>query len=151
MIVRLDPPRGVDLGDVPLTLGMSRADATAALTALGEPSSFRRHEETHPSLVVTDASGLTVFAYLDAEDRVDAVELGRPSADIDRVEYRGVDIFGSGADEVVARLRTVAGVEVEEHPDGPRAPGLHLAFWRDDPEQVGFEAVLVARPGYGHG
>jgi hypothetical protein len=85
------------------------------------------------------------------------VELGRPHHGADVVTFRGIDVFGLPAREVVNRLAAqVAVVADTDDPASFVAPDLLLSFWRpfeadDDPaEEQGyyFSSVLLARPGY---
>ncbi|WP_084757599.1 hypothetical protein [Micromonospora cremea] len=86
---------------------------------------------------------------------MNAVQLDRPD-ELDVVRYRGVDVFGLPALEVVERLRRHTRVVPDEDEEGCFvAPDLLLSLWRafvsDDPEEPQgyyFNSVLVARPGY---
>lgn len=146
----LDPPRGIG----PLVLGMSRLEANAALETLRDPG----HRST------SDAAGRHIFRpdglMVSIECRIDrliAVELSRPHSPGDRVVFRGIDLFGLPAREVIQRLGEAT--DVEPHEDEPAsilAPDLLLSLWRpfqtddqpDEPQGYFFSTVLLARPGY---
>jgi hypothetical protein len=149
MELMLDPPHGVG----PLRLGMTSDEARAALETLGplEPT-------TYGELAVHLTSGLGFsvgFGVGATRDRVDAIEVWRPHEQ-DVVRYRGVDIFGLPALEVVRRLRGHIDLVQNENDDGFTARDVYLAMWRpfaadDDPDETQghfFQSVLVARPGY---
>jgi len=124
---------------------------------MGEPGPFRRTPADRPGHVVQRPSGLTVFVYLGGDDRVEAVEFGRPDEPDDTVTYDGLDLFATPADDLVDRLRRRVDVVDEDGGYSFVAPTLPLRLWRsvrpegpDDPDGRFFEAVLVARSGY-HG
>ncbi|MFD4339024.1 hypothetical protein ACFWPP_17850 [Streptomyces anulatus] len=90
-------------------------------------------------------------------DMLEAIELGRPSSQTDRVLFQGADVFALPAREVVQRMGQFT--SLEEDPDDDAsfiAPDLLLSFWRpfaadDEPEEeqdYHFSSVLLARPGY---
>lgn len=100
-------------------------------------------------------SGLAIFVYFDPDDRVEAIELARPSNGEDVVSYRGLDVFGTAADELIQQLGEHGRIDVTENGHSATAPDLLLALWRPvlpehpaDQEGRYFESVLVARPGY---
>jgi hypothetical protein len=146
MRFELEPPLGVG----GLLLGMTADDARAALVRLGDVEPDRED-----GLYAQRPSALGFTAHLGADALVEAIEIWRPEAD-DTVHYRGVDIFGRPALEVVDELRRHATVLVDEDDDASYvAPDLLLALWRpfaaDDPGETQgyyFSSVLVARPGY---
>ncbi|GAB3871892.1 hypothetical protein GCM10029964_009320 [Kibdelosporangium lantanae] len=144
----LDPPNGVG----PLRLGMSQAEAVAALHAL--------HDRPGPP-----GSDVHVFRSSDLMVRIEcqdgrlvSVEFGRPPTGLtDRVLFRGVDVFTPSARDVVEKLSEIVRIEADPDDDASYlAPDLLLAFWRpfegdddpDDPQGYYFNSVLVARPGY---
>ncbi|MER5556924.1 hypothetical protein ABT001_35670, partial [Streptomyces sp. NPDC002793] len=101
-------------------------------------------------------SGLMISIHC-ARDILEAIELGRPSSQKDRVLFQGVDVFAPPAREVVRRVGELT--SIEEDPDDDAsfiAPDLLLSFWRpfaadDEPEEERgyyFSSVLLARPGY---
>ncbi|KUL25512.1 hypothetical protein [Actinoplanes awajinensis] len=140
----LDPPRGVG----PLHLGMTGDEARAALATLGPLAATRLGE-----LALNRPGHLRFSVGFGATRLVDAVELYRPEHS-DTVNYRGVDVFGLPALQVVELLRVHTTLVAED--DGFVAPDLLLSLWRpfaadDDPaEEQGyyFQSVLLARPGY---
>jgi hypothetical protein len=136
-------------------LGARRSEAHRHCLALGEPSEFRRSNEASSSLIVTRRSGLSIVVYFDAGDSVAAIEFGRPRHGDDVVVYRGVDVFGTPADELVETLSDHDRIEVAEQGHSFTAPDLLLALWRpvvpegpEDDDGRYFESVLIARPGY---
>lgn len=150
MGITLEPPTGA----AGIEIGASRADAEKQCAVHGEPETFRRADETVPSLVVRRSQGATIFVYFDDADTVEAVELGRPD-DGESVTFRDLDVFATPADEVMEALNQHAEVEVTDGSHAATAPSLYLAFWRptvpEDPEDEEgryFESVLVAAPGY---
>ena len=93
--------------------------------------------------------------YLDADDRVEAIEFGRADDTDDAVTYDGLDVFTMPAADLVAELRRHTPVHEEEDGHSYTAPELLLAFWRpttpetpDDEDGRFFESALLARPGY---
>ncbi|GAA1478639.1 hypothetical protein GCM10009623_30850 [Nocardioides aestuarii] len=145
------PPREV----AGVALGSPRGVARDRCARLGDPEEFRRGGEGTPSLVVRRPSGLALFVYFDSDDRVEAIEIGRPDSDEDLVVYSGHDVFAASAEELIQVLRADHVVEVDEEGRAVTLPDLLVAFWRptlpegpDDVEGRYFESVLVARPGY---
>ena len=152
--IHLRPP--TEAADIPI--GSTRSEARRHCQALGDPSEFRRGDEASASLVLERPSGLSIFVYFDPDNFVEAIELGRPRSGEDVVSYRGFDIFGTPADELIQGLSEHDRVEVSEHGRSVTAPDLLLALWRPviperpaDEDGRHFESVLVARPGYYHG
>lgn len=149
--IELRPPEGV----TGVALGATRVEAQEQCARLGDPEEFRRGGEGPVSLVVPRPSGLSLFVYFDGDDRVDAIEIGRPDGDEDSVHLGGLDVFTTPAEDLVEPLRGEHRVDVE---DGGRSivlPDLLIALWRrflpegpTDPEGRFFESVLVAAPGY---
>jgi hypothetical protein len=146
----LAPPAGVG----PLRLGMTRNAASTALASLRDPAAASESEQ--PGRHIFRPSGLMISIHC-ARDTLEAIELARPSAQTDRVLFKGVDVFALPAREVVRRIG--AFTSLEEDPDHAAsfvAQDLLLSFWRpfaadDEPkEEQGyyFSSVLVAQPGY---
>ncbi len=149
----LDPPFGVN----GVVLGARSEQTAAALREIGDVDTFRRTEADSPGWVATRDSGLALFAYIDAEGNLEAVEFGAEPGIADRVFYQGLSVFDHPADAVISRLRRETPVidSREEPGHSFTAPNLLLAFWRsavpdgpEDPEGRYFESVLLARPGY---
>ncbi|MFF2363780.1 hypothetical protein ACFVU0_13825 [Streptomyces sp. NPDC058122] len=64
-------------------------------------------------------------------DLLEAVELGRPSMQTDRVTFQSLDVFAIPARELVQRMSEYTPIEAD--PDEPAsfiAPDLLLSFWR---------------------
>ncbi|WP_280449139.1 hypothetical protein [Nocardia brasiliensis] len=150
MDFELDPPRGVG----PLHIGMVCSDAVAALQSLGNADATSECDS--PRQYIFRSSGLMICTEC-SDNRLLAVELGRPETDADTVHFQGVDVFGLPAREVVERLRQRVSIEpAQDDPASFVAPDLLLSLWRpfetdDDPaEEQGFyfNAVLLAAPGY---
>jgi hypothetical protein len=150
----LRPAEGVP----PLRLGMSRAQARAALEPLGPVQEFARGDGPPGWLLNRQ---VTVFAYFDARATLEAVELAPPveSPAEDSVWFRDIDVFATPAGEVVQRLRADYGLDVREEEGGASfvVPDLVLALWRGaggrghrDEDGMGsyLEPALVAAPGY---
>ncbi|MER7540722.1 hypothetical protein ABTX77_39030 [Streptomyces sp. NPDC097704] len=146
----LAPPTGVG----PLRIGMTRHAANTALDSLRDRSAIS--ESDQPGQHVFRPSGLMISIHC-TRDKLEAVELARPSYQTDRVLFQGVDVFALPAREVVRRVG--AFTSIEEDPDDDAsfiAPDLLLGFWRpfeadDEPEDEQgyyFSTVLLARPGY---
>jgi hypothetical protein len=82
MDFELDPPRGVG----PLRVGMTRAEANAALEALRDADAVS--ESDIPGRHIFRPSGLMIS--IDCmNDRLQAVEFGRPSTDADTFGSEG--------------------------------------------------------------
>ncbi|MGC0407719.1 hypothetical protein RKD31_000962 [Streptomyces sp. SAI-163] len=146
----LAPPNGVG----PLRIGMTRHAANTALDSLRDLSAISESDRSGQH--VFRLSGLMISIHC-ARDMLEAIELGRPSSQKDRVLFQGVDVFAPSAREVVRRVGELT--SIEEDPDDDAsfiAPDLLLSFWRpfaadDEPEEEQgyyFSSVLLARPGY---
>jgi hypothetical protein len=88
---------------------------------------------------------------------LEAVELGRPSAQTDRVIFRGLDVFAIPAGELVQRISEYTSIGADRDDSASFiASDLLLSFWRpfaadDEPEEEQgyfFNSALLARPGY---
>jgi len=150
MDFELDPPTGVG----PLLLGMPQQSASTVLDSLRDPSALS--DSDRPGQHVFRPSGLMISVHC-TRGVLEAIELGRPTAETDRVTFRGLDLFSSPARKVVEVLR--GHTEVDEDPDDPAsfiAPNLQMSFWRpfeadgEPEEEQGyyFSSVLIAQPGY---
>jgi hypothetical protein len=150
--LELLPPSGVG----PVRIGMSIDEAESALSSLpgfdrlGDPGSM---VETRGRAQF--ASGLTVVAISGPGGLVEAVEVFRPVRP-HPVTYRGIDVFATHSNQVVARLAGSTRVEEQDYGVLMVAPDLLLALSRfgppetDDEDEDGafFDSVLVAPPGY---
>ncbi|MFQ6198178.1 hypothetical protein [Streptomyces sp. NPDC000405] len=76
---------------------------------------------------------------------------------VDVVLFRGIDVFGLSARQVVTRMSEITTIIADD--DDPAsfvAPELLLSFWRpfegddapEDEQGYYFNSVLLARPGY---
>ncbi|MFB7740915.1 hypothetical protein [Streptomyces sp. NPDC056132] len=150
MDFNLAPPTGIG----PLRIGMARHAANTALDSLRDLSAIS--ESDRAGQHVFRPSGLMISIHC-MRDMLEAVELGRPLSQTDRVLFQGVDVFALPAREVVRRMGEFT--SIEEDPDDAAsfiAPDLLLSFWRpfaadDEPEEeqgYHFSSVLLARPGY---
>jgi hypothetical protein len=110
-----------------------------------------------PGWGVHRPSGLFVITLFDADDRLEAIEFGRPDSNDETVTYDGHDVFTTPAADLVAQLRQRTTIDVEEEEDGHAftAPSLLLPLWRpvtpespEDQEGRFFESALIARPDY---
>ncbi|MDX2814465.1 hypothetical protein PV410_18160 [Streptomyces sp. PA03-5A] len=144
------PPLGVG----PLQIGMPREAANAALDSLRDHSALS--ESDRPGQHIFRPSGLMISMEC-MQGTLQAIELGRPLAQTDRVTFRDLDVFALPAREVIEHMREYATVDPD--PDDPAsflAPDLLLGFWRpfaadDEPEEEQgyyFSSVLLAKPGY---
>lgn len=149
----LDPPVGVN----GVVIGATSQQTATVLRRIGGVDTFRRTEADSPGWVATRASGLALFAYMDNEGNLEAVEFGSRPGTADRVLYQGISVFDQPADALIAYLRRATRVLDSDDEPGYlfTAPDLLLAFWRsaipedsEDPEGRFFESVLLARPGY---
>ncbi|MFI9781134.1 hypothetical protein ACIHCV_42055 [Streptomyces sp. NPDC051956] len=150
MNFELVPPIGIG----PLRIGMSRDDATRALDSLSDVKEVSAADQAGQHIF--RPSGLMVSIGC-MHNRLESVELGRPSAPSDLVGFRGIDVFGLPAREVVRRMAEVAAIEpADEAPASFVAADLLLSFWRpfeadaepDEEQGYYFSSVLLARPGY---
>ncbi|MET8102794.1 hypothetical protein ABZV29_41255 [Streptomyces sp. NPDC005236] len=130
----LAPPIGVG----PLRIGMTRQSANTALDSLRDLSAVS--ESDRPGQHIFRPSGLMISIHC-TRDLLEAVELGRPSSQTDRVIFRGLDVFATPARELVQRMGEYTAIEADpEDPASFIAPDLLLSFWRpfaadDQPEE----------------
>jgi hypothetical protein len=133
---------------------MDRQSADTALDSLRVLSAVSQPDR--PGQHVFRPSGLMISIHC-TRDMLEAVELGRPSIQTDRVIFRGLDVFAIPARELVQRMGEYTSIEAD--PDDPAsfiASDLLLSFWRpfaaddESEEEQGyfFNSVLLARPGY---
>ncbi|MFB7040053.1 hypothetical protein [Streptomyces sp. NPDC056294] len=150
MEFELAPPTGIGA----LAIGMPYKAADQALASFRDPSTIS--ESDRPGRFVFRPSGLMVSIHC-SRGELEAIELGRPAGRQDTVRFRGVDIFGLPAAEVVTRMRGLTTIaEAEDDPASFVAPDLLLSFWRpfeaddapDETQGYFFSSVLLARPGY---
>ncbi|MFJ2774399.1 hypothetical protein [Streptomyces sp. NPDC087300] len=150
MNFELVPPIGIGS----LVIGMSREAANSALESLRDMRELAAADRAGQHIF--RPSGLMISIGC-MRNRLESVELGRPSASSDVVLFRGIDVFGLPAREVVSRMAEITAIEPDE--DDPAsfvARDLLLSFWRpfeadDEPEDEQgyyFSSVLLARPGY---
>lgn len=151
MIINLRPPDAAG----PLRIGAPGGDAVEILRQLGEPVVLCRAAGSRPGWGVHHASGLFIGVYFDAQDRVDAVEFGRPYDTDDAVVHDALNVFTTPAADLITQLRRHTTVHEEENGHTFTAPELLLCLWRstipedpDDQDGRFFDAVLTARPGY---
>lgn len=152
MIFELNPPQGAG----PLRIGATVYDTTELLKQLGTLAILCGIKGRRPGWGVHRPSGLFISALFDADDRVEAIQFGRPDGNVDAITYDGLDVFTTPAADLVAQLRqrTIIHVEAEEDGCSFTAPSLLLSLWLVTPEsphdQEGrfFGSVLIARPGY---
>jgi hypothetical protein len=154
MIFELDPPRAAG----PLRIGAAGHDIFETLKQLGVPLLLcRRTPGSGPAWGVRRSSGLFIATFFDADNRLEAIEVGRPGGKDDAVTYDGLDVFTTPAGDLVTQLRQHITIHQEEEDDGYAftAPSLLLSLWRpvtpeppDDQEARFFESALIATPGY---
>ena len=85
MIFELHPPQAAG----PLRIGAAGHDTVEILTRLGPPQVFFRTPESRPAWGVHRPSGLFIVAYFDADDRLEAIEFGRPAGKDDTITHDG--------------------------------------------------------------
>ncbi|MGW7414346.1 hypothetical protein [Streptomyces sp. NPDC054863] len=150
MNFELDPPLGIG----PLQIGMSREDANSALDSLRDLREVSAADQAGHSVFRPGGLMISIGCL---HHRLECMEWGRPSDPSDVVSFRGIDVFGLSAREVVHRMAEVTAIEpADDDPASFVAPELLLSFWRpfkadDEPdEEQGhcFSSVLLARPGY---
>ncbi len=120
----LAPPNGVG----PLRIGMTRQSANAALDSFRDLSAVS--ESDRPGQHIFRPSGLMISIHC-MRDMLEAIELGRPSTQTDRVVFRGLDVFAIPARELVQRMGEFTSIEAD--PDDLAsfvASDLLLSFWR---------------------
>jgi hypothetical protein len=93
---------------------MTRQSANTALDSLRDLSAVS--ESDRPGQHVFRPSGLMISIHC-TRDVLQAVELGRPSTETDRVIFRGLDVFAIPARELVRRM--VECTSIEADPDDP--------------------------------
>lgn len=151
MIFELHPPRSTG----PLRIGATGHDTVEILKQLGTPLVLCRTRGRRPGWGVDRPSGLFISTLFDADDRLEAIEFGRPDGNGDAVVYDGIDVFTTPAASLISRLRQRTTVRQEQEEDGHAftAPSLLLSLWRpvtpqspQDQEGQFFESVLIARP-----
>jgi hypothetical protein len=86
VIFELRPPVGAG---APLT-GTTGHDVVEVLRQLGVPLSLCRTRGSRPAWAVHRPSGLMICTYFDADDRLEAIEFGRPDSDDDAVTTAGM-------------------------------------------------------------
>ena len=132
----------------PLSIGMIRSDAHAALTAAGlEPAEFSKVPTAPPALT----AGGSLFAYFDASDRVAEVEAAVEAEGSGDLVWGEVDLTGPAA-QLAAELdaRGEPDRSDREFPGTRAYPELGLVLWTDSKPDAWmegpFETVLVRRP-----
>ena len=110
MIIILRPP---DLAG-PLRIGATGQDTDDTLRQLGDPLVLCGVAGRRPGWGVVRPSGLEIGAYFDVDDRVEAIEFGRPGNNTeDTVTFNGLDVFTTPATDLVTQLRRHTAVEEE--------------------------------------
>ncbi|GAA2500705.1 hypothetical protein [Winogradskya humida] len=148
MDIILDPPRGA----AGIHLGVPVAEAERVLANL--PGFLGPGVARGVRGAAHFSGGLTIRAHEDGAGRVDAVEVYRPSDPSLNVIYKGVSIFGDGAERVEAalarhlRLETVDDRLTVVAPDAFLALGKSLSVYGNAIDSGFFESVVVAAPGY---
>jgi hypothetical protein len=154
MIFELDPPQSAG----PLRIGTAGHDIFQTLRQLGVPLLLcRRTAASGPAWGVRRPSGLFIATFFEADNRLEAIEFGRPGSKDDAVTYDGLDVFTTPAADLVTQLREHTTLHQEEDDDGHAftAAGLLLSLWRpvtpespQDQEGRFFESVIIATPAY---
>ncbi len=152
MIIDLRPPSAAG----PLFIGATGQEAVGILRQLGQPLVLCGIGGRKPGWGVERPSGLFIGAYFDAQDRVHAIDLGRPVNSEDAVTYNGLDVFTTPAADLVTWLRPHTTLHEEELDDAHRftAPDLLLTFLQfttelpDGDDGRHFHTILLARASY---
>ena len=77
------------------------------LKQLGTPQALCRTAESRPAWGVHRPSGLFIVTYFDTDDRLEAIEFGRPDGKDDAITYNGLDVFTTPAADLVTHCGTV--------------------------------------------
>lgn len=155
MIFELHPPQAAG----PLRIGAAGHDTFETLKRLGAPLLVcRRTAGSGPAWGVRRSSGLFIATFFNPDNRMEAIEFGRPDSKDDAVTCDGLDVFTTPAADLVTQLREHTSVHQEEEGgDGHAftAPNLLLSLWQpvtpespDDQEGRFFESILIATPDY---
>ena len=137
-----------------IRLGMTREETRLIMSLPCTP-----FQKSFTSATLTDAYLKSCFQiFFDDEDKVEYIELSRRGAF--RALYKGVSVFETKADELVAVVLQNAAVDRADREYGNSYifPNLELSLWRavmpelqDDPadlEGVYFDTIGVGKPGY---
>ena len=143
------------IGVRPVLLGMSRAESRERMRTT--PLSFKKAALLFPNAPDVDAYHDVSFQlFFDESDRVEYIELSK-SPDFG-VNYKGIDVFGLRAEDLVALISQDAPFD-PDHPELGYSyvfPLLEMSVWRPtipdpeetDPEWTTFATVGVGRKGY---
>lgn len=138
---------------------MPRPMVEAEFAKLGSYHDLRRPSGTveifldSPSLKVGISSGAEGVDYLEFSHsqssayRLEACVSCRSEEYDYQVVYRGLDIFHTLADQLVAALKS-DGLEEDEEGTSWVSRRLQLALWREDPSLPFFQSILIGRNGY---
>jgi hypothetical protein len=85
----------------PLRIGAAGHDTVEILKQLGAPQLFCRTPGSWPAWGVHHPSGLFIGAYFDADDRLEAIQFGRPAGKDDTITYDGLDVFTTPATDLI--------------------------------------------------
>ncbi|MEU9298696.1 hypothetical protein [Streptomyces sp. NPDC048266] len=119
MEFELTPPTGLGA----LVIGMPREAADQALASFRDPSAISESDQL--GRFVFRPSGLMVSINC-SRGKLEAIELGRPASGQDIVRFRGIDVFGLPAAEVVTQLR---GLTTITEAEDDRPPSSHQTFF----------------------
>jgi hypothetical protein len=120
MIFELHPPQAAG----PLRIGTTGHDIVEILKQLGAPQLLCRTQQSQPAWAVHRPSGLFISTYFDTDDRLEAIEFGRPDGKNDTITYDGLDVFTTPAADLITQLRQHTTVHQEENGHAFTAPSL---------------------------
>jgi hypothetical protein len=128
MIFELRPPEAAG----PLLICATGSHTMAVLNQLGDPHVPCRTPGSRPAWGVHRQSGLFIGTFFDGGDRVEAIQLGRPTSSQDTVSYDSINVFALPAGDLLDILRARTNIVEVEEEDGSSflAPDLHLNLWR---------------------
>jgi hypothetical protein len=126
MIFELHPPQAAG----PLSIGATGHDTVLTLKQLGTPQVLCRTAGSRPAWGAHRPSGLFISACFHSDDRLEAIEFGRPGSNDDTVTYDGLDVFTTPAAGLITQLRHRTTVHQEEDGHAFTAPSLLLCLWR---------------------
>ncbi|WP_228978514.1 hypothetical protein [Streptomyces sp. DH12] len=129
----LDPPHGVG----PVLIGMTLAEAVAAVTPWGTP---KVEHDDDDATIHTKCREIGVTILLeDSGEAVTAVELWWPgegrSTDV-RVLLHGDDVFTTPAENLFRAARERGWTVDQSEPEYPFIPGVSLGFTRQTSQEV---------------
>ncbi|GAA3720482.1 hypothetical protein GCM10022224_103190 [Nonomuraea antimicrobica] len=144
MVIEVDPLRAAG----PVLLGASFEEAGRALAAWGTPRPFAPYPGAEPLDWRLTDSGVIAHVFCGSAGVVQTVEISRFGVESRaRVLLMGMDVFSMPAEQVIAKLE--ARYDVADDAGGLVVPKLAIGMsYPTDPDQEGFDSVLIAGQGY---